>query len=286
MQVSFEPSSELRDRFERILDLAPLPGSSPNALQRLRDALDHLGSEVELHDLIDPLSKDPALSARVISLANSAFFARAVPVETIELAAARIGARRVRQLIFMQRVTEALLDGTVSPVMEQVWQRAIAVGYLSESIAAKVGRVDPDRAFASGLLHDLGTLIIADQAPELLKLMLEASHGVTLHQFFKRILGATPADVGHSAAHTHDFPSPIAEVMVGYANPRLSDPAMVQVVHVARALCGIEGRFALLAPDRTELAFDVCHTLGLSATALNEHKEAARHWIEVSRTLV
>ncbi len=284
--MSFEPSSELRDRFERILDLAPLPGSSPNALQRLRDALEHLGSDTELHDLIEPLGRDPALSARVIGLANSAFFARAVPVETIELAAARIGARRVRQLIFMQRVSEALLDGTVSPVMEEVWQRSIAVGYLSESIAAKVGRVEPQRAFASGLLHDLGTMIIADRAPELLKLMLEASFGVTLHQLFKRILGATPTEVGHSAAHQHDFPSPLAEVMVGYANPRLSDPPMVLVVHVARALCGIEGRYPLLAPDRTELAFDVCQVLGLSASALNEHKEAARHWIEVSRSLV
>ncbi|MEL6544443.1 MAG: HDOD domain-containing protein [Myxococcota bacterium] len=283
--MSFEPTHELRSRFERLVDLAPLPGSSPKAIERLQGALVSLGDDAELPELIEQVCRDPALAARVIGLANSAFFARAVPVETIELASARIGARRVRRLLFLQRVSDALADHRASPLLEEIWQRAIAVAHLAEAIADHVDSVDPDRAFASGLLHDMGSMIIADRAPELMQSMLEPEAGVTVHEYFQRHLGATPTDVGRSAARQHDFPSPIAEVMVGYANPRDADPPVVRVIHVARALSGMDDRFPILAQDRTELAFDVCQSLGLTQEALDSLQETAQHWVAVSRSL-
>ncbi|MEM6731196.1 MAG: HDOD domain-containing protein [Myxococcota bacterium] len=283
--MAYEPSNELRERFEHILDLAPLPGSSPEGLRRLRDSLDLLTREVELHDLIEPLSADPALSAKVISLANSAFFARAIPVTSLELAAARIGVRRVRQLIFMQSASQALVSSEVSHILREIWQRSVAVAYVSETIASHLGLENPDTTFAAGLLHDLGLMIIADGAPELMGALLgHATHRQnSLRSVFQRLLDATPVDVAHSAAHQHEFPSPFKETMVAFSSPKPSDPVQAHVVHIARALSDDE--YEALASDRTELAYDVSQALGLSTEALHRLRDSARQWIDMSRAL-
>lgn len=264
-----------------------MPRSSPRALGDLRAALSTLDHPPELHELLEPLSRDPALTARVISLANSAFYARAVPVDTIELAAARVGVRRVRQLVLMQSVSNALLDEESAPLLVQIWQRSVAVAYVAESVAEEVDPEHSDRCFAAGLLHDLGLMIVADRVPSLVTSVFRhsASIDVTAYDVFERVFEATPLDVAESAAAQLAFPKSIARAMTEYRNPGAKEQSSVRIVHVARALCALDGSYSELAGDETILALDICGGLGIDTADLNRMTESVGHWCSLAKKL-
>ncbi|MEO1174297.1 MAG: HDOD domain-containing protein, partial [Myxococcota bacterium] len=270
-----------------LLASPPLPRSSPRALGDLRSALASLDHPPELHELLEPLSRDPALTARVISLANSAFYARAVPVDTIELAAARVGVRRVRQLVLMQSVSNALVDEESAPLLVQIWQRSVAVAYVAESLAEEVDPDHSDRSFAAGLLHDLGLMIVADRVPKLVTSVFRHSESVdvTAYDVFERVFEATPLDVAESAASQLAFPKSISRTMTEYRNPSAKEQEAVRIVHVARALCGRDGSYDELAGDEITLAYDISHGLGIESADLDRLSERVGHWCTLAKKL-
>lgn len=101
------------------------------------------------------LEKDPALSMRLLQLANSAMFNRGIPVEGIQQAMNRVGLNGLRDLLVMAAGHRLLVIRGNQGLTRRLQNRAPAVALASRCVADLIGE-DRDAAFTAGLLHDVG----------------------------------------------------------------------------------------------------------------------------------
>ncbi len=123
----------------------------------------------DLYAGVEPLgqviSRDQTLTARVLRIANSAFFQRSREIHTVEQASAVLGNQRIRSL-----VVAASLGGLLhlAPQGRALWEHALGVALSAREVASMLrNRVDPEEAFVAGLLHDIGKGLFDAQHAEL-----------------------------------------------------------------------------------------------------------------------
>jgi HD-like signal output (HDOD) protein len=191
--------------------LAPVPPNgalSPATLQAAARALGAGGSgasrllavlydpEVELDEVLAALTSEPALTARVLKVANSGYYRQSGSVGTVERAVQVLGLKAIRGIAAagcLDRLAPARSSSALDP--ELFRRHSLAVGCAAQGLsqAARLG-VDAE-AFMTGLLHDIGLLLLLKAAPEALAC-------------FKPLEGASAAESqAHEQAHlggTHE----------------------------------------------------------------------------------
>jgi putative nucleotidyltransferase with HDIG domain len=110
------------------------------------------------------LSRDPFISAQVISIANSAMFAPRMPILGVRDAVVRIGLDAVRDVVLMVVTNSTMyrvrgFEGRVDMLRRRTLASAAAARLL-----AKVLRVESEYGFLAGLLHDVGELVLLERS--------------------------------------------------------------------------------------------------------------------------
>jgi len=146
--------------------LPTLPTLAMEALVVINDA----GSSAA--DLEKVISKDAALTARLIRYANSPLYRGVTPVTAIKLAITRIGFQRVRNAVYAVSMKEVFRTSIkeIEQRMERLWAHSVKVGAQAAILAKEHPGLDPDVALVAGLVHDIGhipLLIKACEYPEL-----------------------------------------------------------------------------------------------------------------------
>ena len=151
--------------------LDTLPTPSPVAM-RLLSLLDDDESTTE--EIVELISSDPALAARVIGTCARHPLSRAFRIDSIERAvvmlgfdAVRVAALSVRFFETLSGFTEKTGDDTAEFDMELFWRHSLTVAVMSERISQFSGKGDPATAFIAGLLHDIGHLGLCAVAPRI-----------------------------------------------------------------------------------------------------------------------
>jgi HD-like signal output (HDOD) protein len=141
-----------------------LPGAAQEALALCSDPY---ASFAELARLC---GGDPTLAQALLRYANSAYYARAghAPAESIRDAATRVGASGVQNVLLSVTVHGLLCrpGGDMARLAEQVWEHMVRTAAVARALAPAFGAA-ADRAYALGLLHDVGKLVVLDQAAAL-----------------------------------------------------------------------------------------------------------------------
>jgi len=117
------------------------------------------------------ISKDQALAARVLKVANSGLYARSRTVPSIAEAVVLIGLDTLKRIVYSVS-TEGLTRNDMKRYYYNpdggFWMHSMAVGLGARVFAsgAPAGGLRPEEAFVSGLLHDVAKLIIDDYLPD------------------------------------------------------------------------------------------------------------------------
>jgi putative nucleotidyltransferase with HDIG domain len=111
--------------------------------------------------LVELIERDQSLTAKLLRLANSAFFGQSRRVSTVPRAILLLGFSTVRNLALGVKVWEALGGDVTRKRLEELWAHAITVAVCAKAMAGRLRACDPDEAFTAGLLHDVGRLVIA-----------------------------------------------------------------------------------------------------------------------------
>jgi len=202
----------------RIAQLRPLP----QAVMALQAVLQDEGASVA--DCAARIRQDPALTARLLRLANSAFYGVPGRVAGIDDAVQLIGLRSLRLLAMTAAVTlQFQAPAGAARWLDAFWRHALAVAHLAQGLAERRG-LPVERAYVAGLLHDIGRLVLRTAAPD-----------VTTHAAFD---GADHAAVGAAVARHWHLPEAVAEAVAVHHQPPAGGgaPTLVDVVHVADAL--------------------------------------------------
>jgi len=181
--------------------------SLPDVCVRVKEMVDDPNCSAS--DIGKVVSKDAALTARLLRIVNSAFYQFPSRIETVTRAITIVGNRELRDLVFaasvasiFEKVSSDLID------IETFWRHAVYCGIVSRIIARKCRVLHKERLFVAGLMHDIGRLVIAFKLPtecrQVLHYMKEQS--VPLHVAEKEILGFDHAEIGAELMQSWSLP--------------------------------------------------------------------------------
>jgi len=122
----------------------------------------------------DILSEDIALAAKILRLANSSFFSFPGKISTVTQAITLIGTRQLRDIILASSIVGAFKDIPAELIdMKSFWRHNIACGVTCRIIAMLRRETNVEAAFVSGLLHDIGRLVLYKEKPDAMGELIE-----------------------------------------------------------------------------------------------------------------
>jgi HD-like signal output (HDOD) protein len=203
---------------QQVLKLQHLPPLSATAT-RLLDLMSE--DSLALHELATVITQDPGLAARILGLANSAFFGQQNPVVRVEDAIIRVlGLNIVKSLAFSIAVSGTYdISKCRHFDLKRYWRDALSLASLSRrfgSVVISEESVDPDMVYLAGLLMEIGVLVLAHLFPERYNKVLQVSQQqmdgdiLTLES---EIIGINHQQAGAWLAHRWHLPSMIVMVI-------------------------------------------------------------------------
>jgi HD-like signal output (HDOD) protein len=121
------------------------------------------------------VESDPGLATDTLVIANSPLFGFTSKVETIPHAVGLLGIERVKRLATTVTLRRYLKGLFANPAVQRLWAHSIACGVISAEIASRTW-VSRDRAYAAGLLHDVGRIGMIAGYPEEVSRLLSAEY--------------------------------------------------------------------------------------------------------------
>lgn len=233
----------------RIGELPPLP-------RALAEAMRVMGSDaLSTAECVAVIEHDTTLAARVLQLANSAFYGAPGKVGSISEAVHLLGLRTVVGVVAAISLRQ-MLGRLACPGFDfdAYWVHTLGTALTARELAARRD-LDAEEAFLAGLLHDVGRLVLAvfrpgDAARAIAQARAERMDSVAAEG---QILGVSHDEVGATVARHWNFPmATLAAIAHHHAPPTSGEDVtgLAAVVHVADALA--QGCEAL--QDASELA--------------------------------
>lgn len=211
----------LAELVDEIAELHPLPAVATSILQ----LTEH--DRFSAHELASAITADQALTAKLLRLANSAYYGFPREIGTVRDAVVLLGFRTVRSTTLASCVI-GTLSTTTHLNYENFWHFSVSTGMLAEMLARTEG-AHQDTAFTAGVLHNTGLLAMDQQRPDLLGAALAHSTatGVSRHEAQRTLFGYTDADLGGALARAWAFPDDLVAAIRDHAMPldELPDPA-------------------------------------------------------------
>ena len=152
------------------LRLPPFPQVAMRVLQLAQN------ENVQLHQLCDLISSDPAFASEVLTVANSVLYSPRYPSSSILQAVAVLGANTLQGMCITVGVRAYLGKSMSYPAMRDLWRHNLACALIAERIAA-AGFEDKDTAYTAGILHDIGRVALAVIQPQEYSHLLATHHG-------------------------------------------------------------------------------------------------------------
>lgn len=153
------------------LRLPPFPQVAMRVLQLAQN------ENVQLHQLCDLISSDPAFASEVLTVANSVLYSPRYPSSSILQAVAVLGANTLQGMCITVGVRAYLGKSMSYPAMRDLWRHNLACALIAERIAA-AGFEDKDTAYTAGILHDIGRVALAVIQPQEYSHLLATHHGM------------------------------------------------------------------------------------------------------------
>jgi HD-like signal output (HDOD) protein len=213
---------------------AQLPAMPEVAHALIRTLDDESATVLDVRHII---AKDPALTANLLKLANSAMFGLRHAVQSLDEAIAMAGMSQVRMLAISTCLAGAF---PVLPGLNRTefWRYSLACAGYAQWLAGGVG-ADRQQAWLTGLMLRLGELLIGQRAPEAL-LMIETMPRAPGERWARehRVLGFTEGHVTAELARHWRFPEPMVGALLNAAYPMKAMPfnELGSVLHLAALL--------------------------------------------------
>lgn len=212
--------------------------SIPLVLIKIIQTLDDDSSTAkELEQLI---LHDPALSARILRLANSAFYSFRARVKTISHAISLLGINLVTSLAIGVSIFDSFSRGGSSEaaLISRLWTHSCGVGVLVREIwAGSCHKTkEGEFAFLCGLLHDLGKAVLFRAYPGQygsIFAIRKSESDPAISGYENQNYGADHAVIGEMLARQWGFPHELVTVIRRHHDPLASDIPMIKAVMLA-----------------------------------------------------
>ena len=227
--------------FDELREAGTLPSPSGVGLQVL---LLTQRDDCTMGEVVEVLRGDPALTARVLKLANSAAFETVQPVGNLHEAAARLGFKQLRATALSFSLISGNRRGTCAQFdYEGYWAWSVSAAVAAQTFAVELGQANPVDAFTCALLSRIGRLALASVHPRAYARILKSLDGTPGALEEREFAAFAISNLEVSAALLDDWrlPSQFNEVLRAFgtgAAPSIDDPEayhLFQAVQLGQA---------------------------------------------------
>lgn len=220
-------------QLEKLLKQPNALPSAPKVVRKLMETFEQ--DEVDLMRAASLIEDDPVLTAKLLKMANSAFFGLHRSVTSARDAISVMGLIKVRALV----IGAALGDGFHSVGgmnLNQFWRYSLNTANLSRYIALPI-RIDESTAFTAGLIHSIGELVMHAGMPEA---MIDLDRSIPMLDLKRAraergLFGYSYAEVGAAMAREWKFPKKMIDSIEHQVAPFDNDvyEPIAGVIHIA-----------------------------------------------------
>lgn len=205
------------------LRLPPFPQVAVRVLQLANK------ENVQLHELCDLISSDPAFASEVLTVSNSLLYAPRYPSTTILQAVAVLGANTLQGMCVTVGVRAYLGKAMSYPAMRNLWRHNLACAMIAERIAES-GSLDKNVAYTSGILHDIGRMALAVIQPRGYAALLDKHRGTpaSMLEAERELFGWDHCEVGKQLVGDWKLPENFETVVADHHSKRCSNDAWDQ----------------------------------------------------------
>ncbi len=225
---------------DRIVEETSTVYSLPLFYERLNETINHPRSSID--DISKIITEDQGLTARLLRLANSPMFGCYAKVDSITKAVTIIGTQQLRDLALaasvmgvFKGIPEDLLN------MTSFWRHCIACGIIARSLAVYRRESNVERLFVSGMLHDVGQVVLAAARPDVSRELLEIHRdtGKLYLDLERERLGFDHAELGGALLKKWKIPASIGEPVAYHHKPGSAEQFRLEtaLIHLADIIC-------------------------------------------------
>lgn len=191
MNVNPNSGSLIQDALRSV----PLPPRAVHELLRISQETD-----VDMQRIVDTITSDEALTARVMRVVNSALFGLKRRVSSVQQATVLLGKGAIAQIAVgvaaLHMETETSPDFPLS--RQAIWRHSMGTAFLARQIGQALPDADAEEAFTAGLLHDIGKLVLMGYlGPEYSHVLKQvATEEKPLNRIEREILDVDHDDIG------------------------------------------------------------------------------------------
>lgn len=244
----------------------------------------------DLHQII---KNDPALSAKILKVVNSAFYGLPGKIGTVDRAIVLLGLSAVKNIAIAASITRLFkgMQLTQEFSAKDLWTHSLAVGVASRMLHKQIHKHGGDDLFLAGLIHDLGILMIRQAFPERLVEIINRvmKTGEDYCAVETEILGTDHQAFGAGLGTKWKFPRQLRAAM-GYHHKtdQLAEDSrtLAQVIHLADVLCCC-GRLGFhLTVHSTALAPEQLVAIGVNTDQVAEVIEHLPEQVSVAESML
>lgn len=246
--------------------------SFPDIYFKIRQVLDSPTSSAA--QVADVISKDTSLSAKLLKLVNSPFYGLPQRIDSISRAVMVIGGQEISTLALGISAINVFKDIPAELLnMRTFWEHSVAVGVFARTLGRAMRHGAGERLFVSGILHDIGRLIIFKKLPHAAveAIYYAKANQTPLYVAENDVVGFAHPLVGGLLLRAWKFPEPLVAMVACHHKPAACrdnvEPAILHVADIMAVAMGLTPPASSMVPTLDPEAWAA---LGLTPEVLPE----------------
>ncbi|XOV88317.1 MAG: HDOD domain-containing protein [Pseudomonadota bacterium] len=223
-------ATELKQKIRSLEEIPTLPAF----FNKLMETIECENASVK--DLAKIISEDPALTSKLLKLANSAYYGRFKTISTTDQAVATVGFNEIKTISLSIAVFGAFSSKITNQSLENFWIHALMTATAIKLIGNRGQETSMDKLYFAGLLHDIGKLVLCLLiGNDYLRLLSTVDSGDLTLDIEKTHYGVTHATVGKWLAERWHFPNDLKELIAHHHVPMQSGllrPRSIATIYV------------------------------------------------------
>jgi putative nucleotidyltransferase with HDIG domain len=222
----------VRQYVQKITKLPTLPIIAQEILSLVNNNL------ITVDKLEKIIENDPAITAKVLSVSNSAYFGIKSPTKSLGNAIMRIGFNNVKNVAIGVSLMTVMDGNGKDRALDynRIFNHSVTVGFVARMMTKEIKCRVSEEILMDGILHDIGYLILSKYFPEEYKKVLEDyKHTGSVLESEESVFGFNHAEIGHWLAEKWKLPANVVDTISYHHKPSLvkKNHKRVALLHIA-----------------------------------------------------
>lgn len=230
----------LKERAERIKELSTLPSVILRILEVMNNPV------ADARDVEKEIMEDPVITAKVLKVANSAYYGVDRNISSVSQAVVLMGFAEVQNIALSVSILSRFMEPTRMFDRREFWEHCFATAVAADALQRRVN-AQTNEGFVAGLLHDIGRIVLDQYFPDEFReiVALAETQKISLLDAERKVLGVTHGDIGYWVTEKWKLPSMLTDSILFHHSPFSCRESYVltSIIHVADVISKAFGNY-------------------------------------------